>query len=90
LESDPARGIIHLLIFGMGYLLFVVRSPVNERSASQNVVRIPCEYCNEQIDLRIWSTHTVNKVLYIYLFIFYLLQQDCRERELRRLEDRAE
>ena len=33
---------------------------MNERDNSQDVVRIPCEFCNEQIDLRIWASHTVN------------------------------
>lgn len=27
---------------------------------SHDNVRIPCEFCNEQIDIEDWSSHTVN------------------------------
>ncbi|CAF2410008.1 unnamed protein product [Rotaria sp. Silwood2] len=50
------------------------RSSENRRRKSQDIVHIPCEICNKQIDLRYWSTHT----------------QNCREQEIRRVEALAE
>ncbi|CAF3995221.1 unnamed protein product [Rotaria sordida] len=50
------------------------RSSANRHRKSQDIVYIPCEICNKQVDLRYWATHV----------------QDCREREIRRIEALAE
>ncbi|CAF4006917.1 unnamed protein product [Rotaria sp. Silwood1] len=55
--------------------LSVIPSRSNQnRGASQGIVHIPCEICQQPIDLPNWSNHT----------------QNCREREKQRLERRAE
>ncbi|CAF0881390.1 unnamed protein product [Rotaria sp. Silwood1] len=51
-----------------------IRPSANRHRNSHDIVYIPCEICNEQIDLRYWSPHT----------------QDCREQEIRRIEALAE
>ncbi|CAF4624085.1 unnamed protein product [Rotaria sp. Silwood1] len=50
------------------------RPSANRHRNSHDIVYIPCEICNEQIDLRYWSPHT----------------QDCREQEICRIEALAE
>ncbi|CAF1119254.1 unnamed protein product [Rotaria sordida] len=53
----------------------VIPSRSNQnQSASHGIVHIPCEICQQLIDLPNWSSHT----------------QSCREREKQRLERRAE
>ncbi|CAF3940035.1 unnamed protein product [Adineta steineri] len=52
----------------------IAHSSEVEPGTSNNIIHIPCEICNEQIDIYSWSTHT----------------QDCREREIHRIEARAQ
>ncbi len=61
------------------------------QGGSNDIVRIPCEICDEPIDIRHWSTHTVSRFhINCSLSEVYLFQQTCRERELhqQRIRDR--
>jgi hypothetical protein len=51
-------------IFYSLYLLLFRNSFILEQllvHTADQIVRIPCEYCNELIDLSDWSIHTVKK-----------------------------
>ncbi|UJR17668.1 hypothetical protein I4U23_004564 [Adineta vaga] len=51
-----------------------VCSAASERRTSENIVHIPCEICNQLVDLSIWSKHI----------------QDCREQENHQIQTRAQ